>query len=677
MVVPFTGTAFLGDQRRYLYMFTNETGGDPWPLLERTLDRVDFFLSLGNFRPLGRLFMVTIETMTLEAAMATGVPPHVVGGLIRLLMVGLLACTGAMVVSALWRSAKAGSGVDSELPGRSFSMVFGLMLAVSMVASGLHPVMWFPAYLVGVVALALAVPVLVVSHASLSRPWSWRLRDISGKSVSEFLAIALLGCALALVYDLVYVVPLLFAAMLVVRGALARMPWRRVLMSAAAARLIALGAGFMAVFLPVRLAIRARCAAYNCYGATDAVLSDFSVSKLFDRLATGSPPAGWRHTQALLDHDLPRNGLTEAYLTNWTTFLVLGVLGWGVWVSARAFSRGLRPMLERASSLPLRMAWAMIAVGVATALLPALLVAFSRTVQNSDWPIGAPWRETLMVQVGWAFALAGLVVLAAVWLPSRLGPRRGGWVVALVALGLFGAMLLTYYSNDQYARLLRSKPEENAVALVSASIVNFDTSEAGERARCEILRSYPRTDRFGVLDMLNELAESTYGQPFCDPDTAGGYPSGFADDDGSPHEPAIDAMHAASITLGCRDDPHRFCPDYKASRAYAVWVINRLVWIGVLEAGAADPLAASDGELTRGDMARFLVESSDALRPVAAPRGLFADLDSDLAPYAEAVYEGRVVDACSSSPLLFCPEDTVTRGELMTMVARTFGLVPR
>ena len=35
MVVPFTGTAFLGDQRRYIYMFTNETGGDPWPLLER------------------------------------------------------------------------------------------------------------------------------------------------------------------------------------------------------------------------------------------------------------------------------------------------------------------------------------------------------------------------------------------------------------------------------------------------------------------------------------------------------------------------------------------------------------------------------------------------------------------------------------------------------------------
>ena len=94
--------------------------------------------------------MVTVETMTLEAAMATGVPPHVIGGSIRLLMVGLLAACGAMVVSALWRSAKAGSGVDSQLSGRSFTMVFGLMLAVSMVASELHPVMWFPAFLVGV-----------------------------------------------------------------------------------------------------------------------------------------------------------------------------------------------------------------------------------------------------------------------------------------------------------------------------------------------------------------------------------------------------------------------------------------------------------------------------------------------------------------------------------------------
>ena len=656
-MVPFTGTAFLGDQRRYIYMFTNETGGDPWPLLERTLDRVDFFLSLGNFRPLGRLWMVTVETMTLEAAMATGVPPHVIGGLIRLLMVGLLAACGAAVVSALWRSAKAGSGVDTELSGRSFTRVFGLMLAVSMVASELHPVMWFPAFLVGVVALALAVPVLVVSHASLFRPGSWRLREMSGTDVREFLAMALLGGALALIYDLAYAVPLLCAVMLVVRGWLARMPWRRVLTSAAAARLLALGAGFTAVFLPVRLAIRARCSAYDCYGATDAVLSDFSFSKVLDRLATGSPPAGWRHTQALLEHDLPRGGLMDTYLTNWTTFLVLGVLGWAVWVSARAFSRDLRPMSERVPGLPLRMAWAMIAVGVATSLLTALLVGFSRTVQNTDWPIGAPWRETLMVQVGWAFVLAGLAVLAAAWLSSRLGPTGGRWVAALVALGLFGALLLTYYGNDQYARLLRSKPEENAVALVSASIVNFDTSEAGERARCEVLRSYPRTDRFGVLDMLNELAESTYGQPFCDPDTAGGYPSGFADDDGSPHEPAIDALHSASITLGCRDDPHRFCPDYKATRSYAVWLINRLVWVGVLEAGAGDPLASgSGGELTRGDMARFLVESSDALRPVETPRGLFADidLDGDLAPYAEAAYEGRVIEACSSSPLLFC-----------------------
>jgi len=283
-----------------------------------------------------------------------------------------------------------------------------------------------------------------------------------------------------------------------------------------------------------------------------------------------------------------------------------------------------------------------------------------------------------MVQVGWAFALVGLVVLAAAWVSSRLGPRRGVQVAAVVALGLFCAMLLTYYSNDQYARLLRTKPEENAVALVSASVVNFDTTEAGERARCEVLRSYPRAGRFGVLDMLNQLTESTYGQPFCDPATVGGYPSGFADDDGSPHEIAIDAMHSASIIRGCNDDPHRFCPDKKATRAYAIWLVNRLVWVGILEAGAGDLLGSgSAGELTRGDLARFLVESSDTLRPVETPRGLFADIGSDLAPYAEAAYEVRVVDACAEAPLRFCPGNRVTRGELVTMVARTFGLVPR
>ena len=663
MVVPFIGTAFVGDQRRYIYMFTNETGGDPWPLIERTLDRVDFFLSLGNFRPLGRLIMVAVETMTLEAAMATGVPPHVLGGLTRLVMVGLMAASAAWVLSALYRSASAG---HDDFSGRSGDAVLVPVLAASLVVSGLHGIMWFPVFLVGVVALALATPVFVVSHASLSRPWSWRRTS----DAVELLTPALVGCALALIYDLAYVVPLLCLVMLVLRGRLARLTWKQISGSAAAARLLALVTGFTAVFVPVRLAIRARCSVADCYWATDVVPADFTISKTLERLVSGFPAAGWRHTMELLDHGPAR---FADYLSNWTTYLILGLLAV---VTVRALSGGLRPLFERSRNPHIRVGMSLIVMGGATALLPSVMVGFSKTVQNSDWPIGTPWRETLMVQVGWALLLSGLLFVAVSWAGSRLGPRSGKWLAALVALGLLCAMVLTYYVNGEYARLLRSRPEESAVALVSASVVNFDTSEAGERARCEVLRSYPRTDRFGVLDMLNELTEDTYGQPFCDPATVGGYPSGFVDDDGSPHEVAIDAMHAASIIRGCADDPYRFCPDYKASKSYAIGLFTRLVWVDILEAGAADLLGkGSGGDLTRGELARFLVRSSEALRPVGTPRGLFGDVEDDLAPYAEAVYRARIVEPCEETSLRFCPEDTLTRGELVTIVARTFGIV--
>ena len=673
MVVPFTGTAFLGDQRRYLYMFTNETGGDPWRLITRTLDRVDFFLSLGNFRPLGRLFLVTVETMTLEAAMATGVPPHVLGGLLRLVMVAVLAAAAGVVVSALWRSAAAGSDGVTGVPRQSLIAVFALVLAMSLVASDLHAVMWFPAFLTGVIALVLVVPVLVASHESVCRRWSWRKREAPGSNALELVPMALLGSALVLIYDLAYVVPPLCGAMVVVRGVLARVPWRDLVRSAAFARLVALTVGFAGVFVPVRLAIAARCSISNCYWATDVVLSGFSPVAVVERLLAGFPPAGWRYTLAVIGDEVARKGIHD-YLANWTTFLLVALLGA---VTVRAFSKGLRPVFERESSNGVRMGLALIAVGCMTALLPALLVGLSKTVQNSDWPIGAPWRETLLVQVAWAFLLLGLLLVAASLLPSRLKLRWGGAVAAVVAVGLLGATLLTYYSNDHYARLLRSKPAENAVALVSASVVNFDTSEAGGRARCEVLRSYPRADRFGILDMLNELTYRHYGQPFCDAVAAGGYPSGFADDDGSPHEIAIDAMHAASILRGCADDPHRFCPDYAAHEGYAVWLINRLAWLEILEPGVSD-LIGSDGELTRGDMAQFLVEASDDLSPVAVPQGEFVDIaDSELAGYAEAVYISGIIEACADDPLRFCPGDGVTRGELVTMVARTFGLVPR
>ena len=52
-------------------------------------------------------------------------------------------------------------------------------------------------------------------------------------------------------------------------------------------------------------------------------------------------------------------------------------------------------------------------------------------------------------------------------------------------------------------------------------------------------------------------------------------PSGFDDTDGSVHEAAIDALHAAGITQGCSAEPLRFCPDRATTRGQMALFLER------------------------------------------------------------------------------------------------------
>ena len=51
---------------------------------------------------------------------------------------------------------------------------------------------------------------------------------------------------------------------------------------------------------------------------------------------------------------------------------------------------------------------------------------------------------------------------------------------------------------------------------------------------------------------------------------------GFADTDGSVHEAAIDALHAAGITMGCSTEPLRFCPNQATTRGQMVLFLERV-----------------------------------------------------------------------------------------------------
>jgi glucose/arabinose dehydrogenase len=177
----------------------------------------------------------------------------------------------------------------------------------------------------------------------------------------------------------------------------------------------------------------------------------------------------------------------------------------------------------------------------------------------------------------------------------------------------------------------------------------------------------------------------------------------FIDDDGSIHEPAIEAIRSAGITQGCDPVGDRFCPERGVTRAEMAAFIVRALGQSELDSSAptfsdvgpgqwfygwVEGLAAlgisvgyGDGTyrpntlVTRGEMSVFLVRAL-GVEPVDPVAGLFADIQSGAfyAGHTERLLELRVTNGCATSPLRFCPAGAVTRAEMASFVARAFEL---
>jgi hypothetical protein len=114
----------------------------------------------------------------------------------------------------------------------------------------------------------------------------------------------------------------------------------------------------------------------------------------------------------------------------------------------------------------------------------------------------------------------------------------------------------------------------------------------------------------------------------------------FLDDDFSAHEPAIEAIAAAGITKGCNPPLNNlFCPK--------------------------DPV-------TRGQMAAFLVRALDLPAATSSP---FVDSSGVFADAIDRLAAAGITKGCNP-PLnnLFCPSDTVTRGQMAAFLARALTL---
>jgi len=169
----------------------------------------------------------------------------------------------------------------------------------------------------------------------------------------------------------------------------------------------------------------------------------------------------------------------------------------------------------------------------------------------------------------------------------------------------------------------------------------------------------------------------------------------------------IEAVANAGVIGGCATNPPLYCPDAAFSRAeMAVFLLRgihggayqppgatgmfidvpasdpRARWIeqfareGITAGCAASPpMFCPDGTLTRGQMAVFLLRAKhgSGYNP-PAPTGMFADVPAThiFARWIEQLAREGITAGCG--PTVYCPDGTVTRGQIAVFLVRAFNL---
>ena len=181
----------------------------------------------------------------------------------------------------------------------------------------------------------------------------------------------------------------------------------------------------------------------------------------------------------------------------------------------------------------------------------------------------------------------------------------------------------------------------------------------------------------------------------------------FGDDDGSVHEPALNELAARGIVAGTECGTDLICHLDPISREHvAVWLtrvadpanptsdkptrfsdvdpdgefvahIERLAELKVTVGCRTEPLRyCPDQSVTRAQMASFLVRAFDL--PDAADAG-FVDVSASSvhAGAINALAASGITAGCRTEPFSYCPAEKVKRGQMASFLARAAGYVDR
>ena len=173
----------------------------------------------------------------------------------------------------------------------------------------------------------------------------------------------------------------------------------------------------------------------------------------------------------------------------------------------------------------------------------------------------------------------------------------------------------------------------------------------------------------------------------------------FLDDDTNTHEGNIEAIVADGVTFGCDAVGPLYCPNDSVTRAQMGSFlaraldlipvpgdrfadvsgthepnINAIAGAGItLGCNPAGTLYCPNDLVTRAQMASFLVRGL-GLPPVAGNR--FTDVSGTHTANINALAEAGVTLGCNPAGTLYCPNALVTRAQMASFLARGLGLAP-
>jgi hypothetical protein len=482
VLAPLVGLAPTADHRFNLYWHGGLFRHHPLSIVPHTLRSIPGYLTLGNFRPLGRMLEKALDLLAYGLGNLAGVPVT-----IPFRLVSFAAAAVLTAVAVLLAESMVARGPLFSRPPSTMAATVPFAVGGAFVAAGSAS----PAVLFGGLYLLSAALVLGVAAAAcrvVRRIGWWRGT-----------ALLAAGAALASFNEITYLaLPFATAAVAIRHRVILSQRWRSIPAGPAARAVALLWLGFLPVFVVVRLVIHGHCAGGGCYRGSDLAAGPAAALALPVRMMAWLPPVAWRTA-------------TQSAQRPWwlgaVPVLALIALGVLAWRAVRDLPR-LTPVGRRDGYALAGAAVVLLALGAG---LGSLNADVQRLVAHHRW--GQGWRDTAVT------AVAGAIALTAVLHAGTSSRRRAtGAIVVVLALAATGSTAANKSYRDQLA------PGQPAVLAnrIAAEMADLDRTPAGDARRCalraEFRARYARSPfslkRFD--ESLDVAARQQAGVRFCE-----------------------------------------------------------------------------------------------------------------------------------------------------------------